>query len=105
MPRRRRLFDPFAGFLVWALHLIIIYTVVAVACQLGVASRMLIVGLVVFTVAAAAFNVVHAWLRYRQQYAIAELQFRTEMTIGSDAIATLAITWQLFALLIQPLCR
>jgi len=50
--------------------------------------------LVLVTVAAAAIVVLHALPRPRQ--------FRMWVTIGSSAIATVAIVWQLFAFLLVP---
>jgi hypothetical protein len=47
---------------------------------------------------------VHAVRRYRQQRGVIDQHFRMSITIGADAIATLAIAWQLFPILLVPLC-
>ena len=60
--------------------------------------------LTVVTLAAAALNLGHALLRYRQQRAASDQRFRMAMTIGNDAIATVAILLQLLPVLMMPVC-
>ncbi|AEG91702.1 Hypothetical protein Rta_06240 [Ramlibacter tataouinensis TTB310] len=56
------------------------------------------------TAAAAAATLLHAARRYRQQHGVPDLHFRMSVTIGCDAIASVAITWQLFPILLVPAC-
>jgi hypothetical protein len=56
------------------------------------------------TVAADAIVVVHALRRYRRRREAPEQRFRMSVTIGADAIAAVAITWQLIAILLVPIC-
>jgi hypothetical protein len=104
------LLDSAFGFFIWAVHLLAIYITAAVVCALGMgvavegARSGLATALVLLTLAATAAVVVHAVLRYRQQRGIEELRMRMTVTLGSDAIATVAIAWQLIAILLVPLC-
>lgn len=106
-----RLLDPAFGFGVWAVHLLIIYVVMAVACQLGLGSRTAVVQsgfvmmLSVVTLAAAAVVVWHAIRRFRQQKEMHDRGFLVRIAVGHDAIAALAILWQLMPLLMVPVCR
>lgn len=65
---------------------------------------MFVTVLTVITVAAAAIVVWHAGRRYRQQRELPERRFRMAVTMGCDAIATVAIAWQLLAILLVPAC-
>ena len=60
--------------------------------------------LVVVTLAAAALAVGHAVLRLRQDRHRPERRFRLATTIGCDALAGVAILFQLFALTLVPVC-
>jgi Mn2+/Fe2+ NRAMP family transporter len=105
-----RLLDPAFGFLIWAIHFLSIYIATAVACVLGLSDASTSLGvtpratLVVLTVAAVVLVASHAVRRYRQQHALPEQAFRLAVTIGCDAIAAAAISWQLFAILLVPAC-
>ncbi|HEX8693947.1 MAG TPA: hypothetical protein VF746_16105 [Longimicrobium sp.] len=105
------LLDTVFGFFVWAVHLLAVYAPTAVACQLGLggadaATRTAFqAGLVGVTVIAAALVVLHALRRYRRQRAVPERRFRMALTLGTGAVAAVAIVWQLFAVLLLPLCR
>jgi hypothetical protein len=105
-----RLLDPAFGFFVWAAHFLAIYVATAVACQLaggtGTAAppASLRPLLVVATVAAMVLLAWHARRRHREQQAVADLRFRLTITIGIDAIAVVAVAWQLFAVALVPLC-
>ena len=106
-----RLLDSVFGFGVWAVHLLVVYVASAVACQLGLGSqlgsvRSRVVGaLCIVTLAAAAIVVWHAILRYRQQRQMHDRGFLARIAVGHDAVAALAILWQLMPLLMVPLCR
>jgi hypothetical protein len=105
-----RLLDSVFGFGVWAVHLLIVYVATAVACQLGLGSQpgrvqSTVVGsLFSVTLASAALVVWHAIRRDRQHRA-GERGFLALIAVGHDAVATLAILWQLMPLLMVPLCR
>ena len=102
------LLDLAFGFFVWAAHFLVIYIGTALACVLGLgaASRgsrtTFVISLGVVTLVAVAVVVLHALRRYRQHRT--QLPFRTSVTIGCDATATVAIAWQLFPLLLVPVC-
>ena len=106
----RPLLDSTLGLGVWALHLLIIYPVTATACQLGLrdATRggrsTFVAVMVIVTVLALAIVALHALRRHRLFGTMPERQFRIALTIGCDALAGVAIAWQLFALLLVPLC-
>ena len=110
MSSRRSLLDPASGFFVWAIHLLVIYSVASIACQLSpghgaTASRSwLMPVLVLITLTAAAVNVSHGIRRYGSQRGVEELRFRLMVTLGCDALGTLAILWQLLAVALVPAC-
>ena len=54
--------------------------------------------LAIGTVATAAVTWLHAARRYRQQHSDPDLHFLMALTIGGDAIASVAILWQIFPL-------
>jgi hypothetical protein len=105
------LLDSVFGFAVWALHLLVVYVASAVACQLGLASQSgrvqsVVVGtLCTATLAAAALVVWHGIQRYRQRDRERERGFLARIAVGHDAVAALAILWQLMPLFMVPLCR
>lgn len=105
-----RLLDPLFGLLVWAVHFLAVYVAVAVACVLGLGAAStglrssFLTTLALVTVATGAAVILHAALRWRQQRGVPELAFRVAVTIGSDAIACVAILWQLFPLFLVPAC-
>jgi hypothetical protein len=104
------LLDSAFGFFVWVVHLLVVYVSTATACQLGLgnaggASRSVYVTVLVgVTIAAAAVVVLHGIRRYRRDRHEAERRFRMWITVGCDALATLAIAWQLFPFLLIPVC-
>lgn len=104
------LLDTAFGYLVWAVHFLVVYVGTAVSCQLGLGSASegrrttFLIALALVTVAAAAIVVMHALRRYRQHRGQAEHRFRMGLTIGNDAVALVAITWQLLAISLVPLC-
>jgi hypothetical protein len=106
-----RLLDSVFGFGVWAAHLLIVYVSTAVACQLGLGSRTgnvqshVVMILSVATVGAAAVVVWHAVRRHHQQSEMDDRGFLARMAVGQDAIAVLAILWQLMPLSMVPVCR
>ena len=106
-----RLLDPAFGFGVWVLHLLVIYVSTAVACQLGLGARDaavrsgVVMTLIAVTLLAAAVVAVHAVTRYRQQPAMRDHGFLARIAVGHDAVAALAILWQLVPLTMVPLCR
>ncbi len=106
-----RLLDSVFGFVVWAAHLLVVYIATAVACQLGLGSQpgsvqSTVVGILcVVTLGAAAAVVWHAIRRYGQQKEMRERGFLARIAVGHDAVAALAILWQLMPLLMVPLCQ
>lgn len=106
-----RLLDSVFGFGVWAAHLLIVYVASAVACQLGLGSQpgsvqsRVVLTLCIVTLAAAAIVVWHAIRRYREQRQMRNRVFLERIAVGHDAVATLAILWQLMPLLMVPLCQ
>ena len=105
-----RLLDPAFGFFVWSAHFLIVYIAAAVLCVLGLGTAsaqtqstfMTSLGLV--TVAAAALVLLHAARRYRQDRDVPDQRFRMSITVGSDALAAVAILWQFFPILLAPVC-
>lgn len=106
----RALLDVAFGHFIWAGHFLVVYIATAVSCQLGLgaagttARTTFIVILVVVTLAAAALVALHAARRYHQLRELPERQFRMTVTIGNDAVALVGILWQLYAILLVPLC-
>jgi len=104
------LLDRAFGFFVWAAHFLVIYIVTAVACVLGLggagasARLTFLAGLGLVTVFSAGVLVLHALWRYRQQRDIPAQRFRMSVTVGSDAIAVVAVLLQSFPILLVPLC-
>jgi hypothetical protein len=98
-----RLLDPAFGFFVWAAHLVAIYVVEAVACQLGRTN--FVTALVIMTLGAAAIVLWHGAKRYSQRHETRDHGFLLRIAVGHDALAALAILWQLFATLMVPVCR
>jgi cytochrome bd-type quinol oxidase subunit 2 len=106
----RELLDPAFGLFAWAVHFLVVYVATAVACVLGLgaagtdARSALQATLVVLTAAALAATLLHVLRRYRQQSGDPGLQFRMSLTTGCDAIAMVAIGWQLFPIVLVPAC-
>jgi hypothetical protein len=106
----RRLLDPAFGHFVWAAHFLVVYIGAAVACVLGLgaagegARTTFMTVLIVLTVLAAAVVVGHAVWRHRQYRDLPNQRFRMVLTIGNSGIATVGIVWQLFPLLLVPVC-
>jgi cytochrome bd-type quinol oxidase subunit 2 len=106
----RRLLDPAFGHFVWAMHFLGVYIGAAVACVLGLgaageeAHTTFLTVLVVLTAVAVAVVVGHALWRYRQYRDLPDHRFRMVVTIGNAGIATVGIVWQLFPILLVPVC-
>jgi hypothetical protein len=106
-----RLLDVAFGFGVWAVHLVIVYTSSAVACQLGLGSRApnaqsrVVAILIAITFMAAALVIVHGVKRYRRRGDVAVRGFLARLAVGDDALAVVAILWQLVPITMVPLCR
>jgi hypothetical protein len=106
----RRLLDPIFGHFVWAAHFLAIYIGAAVACVLGLGAAgegtqtTFLAVLVALTVLATAVVVGHVFWRYRQYRDHPDQRFRMVVTIGNSGIATVGIVWQLFPLLMVPVC-
>jgi hypothetical protein len=60
--------------------------------------------LVIVTLTAAAIVIMHALRRYRQFHDTEDQGFRLSITLGNSAIATVGIVWQLFPILLVPVC-
>ena len=105
-----RLLDASFGFFVGAAHLLVVYVAAAVACVLGLGAAAegtraaFVATLAGVTVAAATVVILHALRRYWQQRDIPEQRFRMKITVGNDAIAFVAIGFQLFPILLIPVC-
>ena len=106
-----RLLGPVFGLFIWAMHFLAIYAATAIACVLGLGASDVGVRstftatLVAVTVAAAAGVGLHALTWSRRQEKIPDRRFLMEITLGLDAIAVLGILWQLFPILMVPVCR
>jgi hypothetical protein len=106
----RRLLDPAFGLFVWAAHFLTVYIGAAVVCVLGLgaagegARTTFLAVLVVLTVVAGAVVLAHAAWRYRQYRDLPDQRFRMVVTIGNAGIATVGIVWQLFPILLVPIC-
>ena len=104
------LLDTAFGYFVWAAHFLAVYIATAVSCQLGLGTfsrgsqRTFLAVLALVTVAAAAIVVLHAVRRHRQQRDRPDWRFRMTVTVGNDAVATVAIAWQLLAITLVPVC-
>ena len=98
------------GFYVWAGHFLAVYVGSALACVLGLGAagvgsrRAFLTALTLITLVATAVLMWHAVRRYRQYRTIPERHFRMSVTIGGDAIAAVAVAWQLFPILLVPVC-
>jgi hypothetical protein len=104
------LLDPAFGFFVWSVHFLVVYIAAATGCALGLGGAnadtrtMFLTALVLVTFAAAAGLTLHGVLRYHQLRGLPKKRFRMPVAIGGDAIAVVAVLWQLFPLGIVPLC-
>ena len=104
-----RLLDSILGFLVWAIHFLVVYCANALACARGIGASGLVVQsafrtfLAAVTIAGAAVVIAHAARRWRGRDE--ETAFMTDLTVGNDAIAAVGIALQLFPLLMLNLCR
>ena len=105
-----RLLDSMLGLIVWAAHLVTVYVAAAVACVLGVgtagegARTALLTVLAIITLGAALLVAWHGLSRYRAQRGDPDQQFRMSVTIGCDAIALVAIVWQVYPIVLVPVC-
>ena len=105
-----RLLNSMLGLIVWAGHLLTVYVVAAVACVLGVgtagdgARTTLLTVLSILTLGAAVLVAWHALSRYRALRGASDRQFGMSITIGCDAIALVAIMWQLYPIVLVPVC-
>jgi Mn2+/Fe2+ NRAMP family transporter len=99
------------GFLVWVLHFLAIYAATAVACVLGLGAAgagvrsTVVTTLVIVTVVAAAIVVLHALKTYRRREKVLDQRFLSSITIGHDAIAVIGILYQVFPILMVPVCQ
>ena len=106
----RRLLDPIFGHFVWAAHFLAVYIGAAVACVLGLGAAgegtqaTFLTVLVALTVLATVVVVAHAIWRFRQYRDFPDQRFRMAVTIGNSGIATVGIVWQLFPILLVPVC-
>jgi hypothetical protein len=99
------------GFLVWVLHFLAIYAATAVACVLGLGAAdagvrsTFVTALVIVTVAAAAIVILHALKTYLWHNEVPNRRFLRGITVGHDAIAVIGILYQLFPILMVPVCQ
>jgi membrane protein implicated in regulation of membrane protease activity len=106
-----RLLDLVFGFFVWIVHFVAIYAATALACVLGLGAAdagvrsTFVTTLVIVTVAAAAIVVLHALKKYRRRAEAPDRRFLRGITIGHDAIAVIGVLYQLFPILMVPLCQ
>jgi hypothetical protein len=106
-----RLLEPAFGLFVWVIHILAVYAATAVVCVLGLGAAdervhsTFTASLVAVTVAAAAIVVLHALRKYRLPEKGLDRRFLAEITIGLDAIAAIGILWQLFPILMVPVCQ
>ena len=106
-----RLLDLVVGFFVWIMHFVAIYAATAVGCVLGLGTAdagvrsTFVTALVIVTVAAAAIVVLHALKQYWRPDEALNQRFLRRIAIGHDAIATVAILYQLFPILMVPACQ
>jgi hypothetical protein len=105
------LLNPAFGFFVWAGHFLLVYITEAVACQLGLEFRderghSVFLGMfAIITVLAAAVVLAHGLRRWKHRVEAGDDGFLIRITAGDDAVAALAILWQLFPLFMVPVCR
>ncbi len=103
-----RLLDLAFGFFVWAAHFLVVYVGAALACALAPhaagSSAALQTALVLATIVAASVLVLHGSRRYRRQGNAPDERFPAAVAIGCDAIALVAIVWQLFPIFLVPAC-
>jgi hypothetical protein len=102
-----RLLGPAFGFFVWAAHLLVVYGATAVACVVGLGAdrhTAFLTALGLVTVAAAALTSWHALRSYRRWRTDPERGFRWAIAAGCNALATVAIAWQIFAIALVPVC-
>ncbi len=105
------LLDAAFGFFIWAGHLVAIYVANAVFCVLRPvpgnphADSALVIALAVVTIAAAAVVGLHGLRRYRERPETHNHGFLLRIAVGNDAIAVLAILWQLIPIVMTPVCR
>jgi uncharacterized membrane protein YidH (DUF202 family) len=106
----RSLLDAAFGLFVWMAHLVAIYVAAALACGLGLVGTgarnptTLASVLAATTVVGAGIVALHATRRWRQMRDFPERRFRMTVTVGADAIAIVAIMWQLIAIGLVPPC-
>jgi hypothetical protein len=106
-----RLLYPAFGFFAWAVHFVVVYVAAAVACVLGLgaageaARTAFTAALAALTAVTAAGVLVHAWTTYRRHRRVADRRFLVNITAGHDAVAAVAILWQLFPILLIPACQ
>ena len=104
------LLDATFGFFVWLGHLVVVYVAAALACGLGLVGPFgrgaagLVTALGLATLVAAVAVVLHAVRRWRRLRMVPERRFRVLVTVGCDAIALVAIVWQLLAIGLVPVC-
>jgi hypothetical protein len=106
-----RLLDPVFGFFVWAGHFFVIYITEAIACQLAFAFRDervhsgLLIVLAFITGLSAAVVMAHGFGRWKRRGEGGDHGFTVGITAGNDALAAVAILWQLFPIFTAPVCR
>jgi hypothetical protein len=103
-----RLLDLAFGFFIWAAHFLLVYVGAALACALAPdaagSSAVLQTVLALATFGAAAAVVLHGLRHYRRQRNAPDERFPAAVAIGCDAIAFIAIVWQLFPVFLVPAC-
>ncbi len=104
-----QLLDPLFGFLVWAVHLLLVYCANALACARGIGAsgssvadvfKALLVGVTLAGLLIVGLHALRRWRDRDEQQA-----FMTDLTIGNDAIAAVGIAVQLLPIFMLHLCR
>ncbi len=103
------LLDPLFGFIVWAVHFLVIYCANGLACARGIGASGAALQvtfkslLIAVTILALVVVVAHAVIRWRRRDAA--YPFLSDIAVGNSAIAAVGIAMQMYPLLMLHLCR
>lgn len=105
----RTLLDLLFGFLVWAVHFLVVYCVNALACARGIGDatalaqsglRSFFVFATLIGLASVGLHAAHLWRRRGS-----ENDFLARLGLGCNAVAAVAMMMQLLPLSLLHLCR